>query len=103
MKKLWFQDRFSELLFKLEEDLEELKKEDEEAILDQETKKEHNENLTEPEKENKKSDEISEDEDNEKGLFDYHFKELEKFKKISTLPLVQIKHIKWFLVQRFLF
>ncbi|MDD4892470.1 MAG: hypothetical protein PHH73_00525 [Candidatus Rickettsiella isopodorum] len=85
MKKLWFQDRFSELLFKLEEDLEELKKEDEEAILDQETKKEHNENLTEPKKKIKNRM-ILEDEDNEKGLFGYHFKELEKFKKISTLP-----------------
>lgn len=89
-------DRFSELLFKLEQDLEELKKENEEDVLDQETKKEHNENLTESEKENKKSDEISEDEDSEKGLLDYHFKELEKLKKISTLSLVQIKHIKWF-------
>lgn len=35
-------------------------------------------------------------ENREEGFLDYHLKELEKLKKISILPLIQIKHIKWF-------
>ena len=89
-------DRFSELVLKLEQVLDELKKEDEEEVLNLEVKKENSQNLIESKKEDERTDEESENEGSEKGFLDYHLNELKKLKEISSLKSLKITDINWF-------
>lgn len=88
-------DQFSELLFHLEQDLEELKKENEEDVLNKKIKKE-NQTLVESKKDVKKIGDASGDEGSEEDFLHYHLEELKKLKKISTLKSIKLKHINWF-------
>lgn len=95
-KTIVSKDRFIELLFQLEQDLEELKKEDEEDVLNHERKKTNSQNLPESEKKDKKMDGISENEASEETFLGYHLEELKKLKKLSTLTTLEVKDIEWF-------